>query len=61
MKASSIPLIWFIFCVASLTLYAFTGLALWSKLTVPDDGGRAFVLLVFHIAGLMVYPISRMP
>lgn len=55
-----IPLIWFVFCVASLTLYAFTGVALWSKLTAPDDVMRVLALMAFYIPGLMVYPISRM-
>jgi hypothetical protein len=54
-------LAWFVFCVASLMLYAFTGVALWSKLTAPDDAMRGVCLLAFYIPGLMAYPISRAP
>lgn len=34
----------------SMLLYAFTGLTLWSQLSYPEDGTRAGLLMIAHVA-----------
>lgn len=52
--------VWFVFCFVHVTLYAFTGVALWSQLTDANGLARSMILFLFHISGLLVYPIVKL-
>lgn len=52
--------VWFVFCVVHVTLYAFTGVALWSPLNDANGFARSMILFLFHISGLLVYPTVKL-